>query len=98
VVEADERTAEAQECLVDIAPPPGELFSETNDNWVTILLPYGTARVLLVGDAETRVTWRAVHARGLKRSSTFRNYTHTEPGFRALLTESGNQRVELARA
>jgi competence protein ComEC len=35
-----------------IAPPPGELFSETNDNSVAILLSYGTARVLLAGDAE----------------------------------------------
>jgi competence protein ComEC len=37
-----------------IAPPPGELFSETNDNSVAILLSYGTARVLLAGDAEAR--------------------------------------------
>jgi competence protein ComEC len=37
-----------------IAPPPGELFSETNDNSVAILLSYGTARVLLAGDAEVR--------------------------------------------
>jgi competence protein ComEC len=37
-----------------IAPPPGELFSETNDNSVAILLIYATARVLLVGDAEAR--------------------------------------------
>jgi beta-lactamase superfamily II metal-dependent hydrolase len=37
-----------------IAPPPGELFSETNDNSVFILLTYGTARVLLAGDAEAR--------------------------------------------
>ncbi len=37
-----------------IAPPPGELFSETNDNSVVILLTYGTARVLLAGDAEAR--------------------------------------------
>src|SRR5918995_3502910 len=29
-----------------IAPPPGELFSETNDNSVAILLSNGTARVL----------------------------------------------------
>jgi competence protein ComEC len=35
-----------------IAPPPGELFSETNDNSVAILLTYATARVLLGGDAE----------------------------------------------
>jgi beta-lactamase superfamily II metal-dependent hydrolase len=37
-----------------IAPPPGELFSETNDNSVAILLSYGGARVLLAGDAEAR--------------------------------------------
>ena len=37
-----------------IAPPSGELFSETNDNSVAILLTYGTARVLLAGDAEAR--------------------------------------------
>jgi competence protein ComEC len=37
-----------------IAPPPGELFSETNDNSVAILLSYGTARILLAGDAEAR--------------------------------------------
>jgi competence protein ComEC len=37
-----------------IAPPPDELFSETNDNSVAILLTYGTARVLLAGDAEAR--------------------------------------------
>jgi hypothetical protein len=37
-----------------IAPPPGKLFSETNDNSVAILLSYSTARVLLAGDAEGR--------------------------------------------
>jgi beta-lactamase superfamily II metal-dependent hydrolase len=37
-----------------IAPPPGELFGETNDNSVAILLSCGTARVLLVGDVEVR--------------------------------------------
>ncbi len=31
------------------------LFSETNDNSVAILLSYGTARILLAGDAEFRV-------------------------------------------
>jgi hypothetical protein len=30
---------------------------------------------------------RAVRARGLKRSSTFRSYTHSEPRFRVLLAE-----------
>ena len=36
------------------APPAGELFSKTNDNPVAILLTYGTACVLLAGDAEVR--------------------------------------------
>jgi len=36
------------------ASPSGELFSETNDNSVAILLSYGTARILLAGDAEAR--------------------------------------------
>ena len=31
-----------------------ELFSETNDNSVAVLLTYGAARVLLAGDAEAR--------------------------------------------
>ncbi len=35
-----------------ISPPPGQLFSETNDNSVGILLTYARARVLLAGDAE----------------------------------------------
>ena len=30
----------------------GGLFSESNDNSVAILLTYGTARILLAGDAE----------------------------------------------
>jgi hypothetical protein len=33
---------------------PGEPFCETNDNSVAILLSYGTARILLAGDAEAR--------------------------------------------
>jgi hypothetical protein len=33
-------------------PPSGELYFETNNNSVAILLSYGTARVLLAGDAE----------------------------------------------
>ncbi len=36
---------------------------------------------------ERRSTWRTAPTRGLKRSSTFRNYTHSEPRFRALLSE-----------
>ena len=56
---------------------------------VSILLTYGMAGVLLLaGDAEARKEHSpAVRTRGLKRSSTFRNYTHSEPRFRALLTE-----------
>jgi hypothetical protein len=38
-------------CVAVIAPPPGEHLSETNDNSVAVLLTYGRARVLLVGDA-----------------------------------------------
>ena len=37
-----------------ISPPNGALFSETNDNSVGILLTFGTARVLLAGDAEKK--------------------------------------------
>jgi beta-lactamase superfamily II metal-dependent hydrolase len=37
-----------------IGPPPGKLYSETNDNSVAILLTYATARVLLAGDPEAR--------------------------------------------
>jgi hypothetical protein len=68
-----------------IAPPPGELFPETNDNSVTILLNYATARILLACDAKARKEEHspAVRIRGPKRSSTFRNYTHSEPRFRA---------------
>jgi hypothetical protein len=32
---------------------------------------------------------------GLKQSSTFRNYTHSEPRFRALLTKGASE-LELA--
>jgi competence protein ComEC len=42
----------------DVVAPPteaeGGLFSETNDNSVGILLTYGTARILLAGDAEAK--------------------------------------------
>jgi hypothetical protein len=37
-----------------IAPSPGELFSQTNDAAVAILLSYGTTRGLLPCDAEAR--------------------------------------------
>jgi competence protein ComEC len=40
----------------DVIGPPadteGGLFTEINDNSVAILLTYGTARILLAGDAE----------------------------------------------
>jgi competence protein ComEC len=42
----------------DVIGPPtdaeGGLFPETNDNSVAILLTYGSARILLAGDAEAR--------------------------------------------
>jgi beta-lactamase superfamily II metal-dependent hydrolase len=44
-----------------VGPPPGELFSETNDNSVALLLTYGTARVLLAGDAAA-MGWLREHA------------------------------------
>jgi len=37
-----------------LGPPPGELFTETNDNSVGLLLTYGSARILLAGDAEAK--------------------------------------------
>jgi competence protein ComEC len=37
-----------------VAPPLGELFKETNDSFVAILLTFGAARVLLAGDAEKK--------------------------------------------
>ncbi len=36
----------------DVIAPPGELFSQTNDNSVAILLRYGRTRVLLAGGTE----------------------------------------------
>ncbi len=36
------------------SPPPGELFKETNDNSVGLLLTFGAARILLAGDAEKK--------------------------------------------
>src|SRR5919112_1288107 len=42
-----ERALRAGGVLTDvIAPPPGEFFSETNDNSVTILVTHGTALLL----------------------------------------------------
>jgi competence protein ComEC len=46
--------ARGQETLSALSSPPGELVSEANDNSVTIVLIYGTARILLAGDAEAK--------------------------------------------
>ncbi len=56
---------------------------------MAILLTYGTARVLLVGDAEAREEEyrQAVPTRGLKRLSKFETTKHPELRFRALLNE-----------
>jgi competence protein ComEC len=65
----------------DVIVPPteaeGGLFSEINDNSVAILLTYGTARVLLAGDAEANEEEYMANGpyTGPLRSSTFRNYT-----------------------
>jgi competence protein ComEC len=37
-----------------IAPPPGPLFSETNDNSVGVLLTFGRTHVLLAEDTEEK--------------------------------------------
>ena len=37
-----------------LAPPPGELYGETNENSIGLLLTYGSARILLAGDAEEK--------------------------------------------
>ena len=37
-----------------VAPPVGELFSDANENSVSLLLTFGEARVLLTGDAENQ--------------------------------------------
>jgi hypothetical protein len=81
-----------------IALPPGELFSEINDNPVAVLLTYGqpVSSWLATPRPRRRNTWPTASMRGLKRSSTFRNYTHSEPRFCALLTE-GDVRVNFDR-
>jgi hypothetical protein len=53
--------------------------------------------VLLAGDAEAREEYmQAVRTRALKRTSTFRNRTHSEPRFRALLLSGEPSGVQLA--
>jgi hypothetical protein len=60
---------------------------------MAILLTYGTARVLLAGDAAVREEEyrRAVRTRGLKQSSGFRSTNNPELHFRALLAEGDTQ-------
>jgi hypothetical protein len=49
-------------------------------------------RVLLAGDAVAREEYSpAALTRDLKRSSRFRNYIHSEPRFRALLTKGASE-------
>jgi hypothetical protein len=75
-----------------IALLSGELYSETNDNSVAILLTYGTARGLLADDAEARkCTWPEVCTRGLKRWLTFETTKSAELRFRARLTEGASK-------
>jgi hypothetical protein len=53
-------------------------------------------RILLAGDAEAREEHRRkIRTRVLERSSAFRNYTHSELRFHALLDE-GTSEVQLA--
>lgn len=64
--------------------------SKTNDNSVAILLTYGTARLLLAGDAEAREEYMARGPyRDLKRSLGFTSTKVPDLRFRALLTEGG---------
>ncbi len=66
-------------------------------NSVAILLSYGTARVSswLATLRRGRSTGKRFVHEALSGSSTFRTYTHSEPRFRALLTEGASE-VELA--
>jgi hypothetical protein len=70
-----------------------KLTAPQNGLSLTILLTYGTARILLAGDAETREEdhGQAVRIRGLKWWLTFPNYTHSEPRFRAVLAEDASE-------
>jgi hypothetical protein len=77
---------------MEVIAPPGELFSETNDNLVIILLSYGRSCILLAGDAEAREEYRrAAPTRALKWWSKFQTTKHSEPHFRLLLTEGASE-------
>jgi hypothetical protein len=59
--------------------------------------------VLLAADGSEEQSWwcaitkRYTHSTLHLLSSTSRNYTHSEPTFRALLSEGGTERLEVAR-
>jgi len=67
---------------------------------VAILLTYGTARVLLAGDAEAREE-EYMASGPYARSQTVHNvpqlHTLSESRFRALLAEGATRRVEVGR-
>jgi hypothetical protein len=80
-----------------IAPPPGELVSETNDNSLSGHPAELRHASCLVGDAEAQEEYRrAGPTRGLKRRLMFPKYTYSEPVFRALLLTRGASEVEPA--
>jgi hypothetical protein len=65
---------------------------------MAVLLSYGTARVLLGGDAGASEEYRcAANTRGLIRLSGFRSTKSPDLRFRALLTD-GSSELELVRA
>jgi competence protein ComEC len=83
-----------------IAPPTeaeGGLFSETNDNSVAILLTYGTARVLLAGDAEAREEDYMANGpyTGPLTVVNVPKLQRPELKFRAVLTEDGTRETHL---
>jgi hypothetical protein len=81
-----------------ITPPPGELFSKTNDNSATILFTQSTACIVLDCDAEAREE-EYMASGTCTRPQTVINvpklHTDSEPRFRALLAE-GTSDVHLA--
>jgi hypothetical protein len=83
-----------------IAPPTdaeGGLFSEINDNSVAILLTYGTARILLAGDAEANEEEYMANGTYTDPLTIVRFETTKQPAprFRALLNKGDTrQRLE----
>ena len=81
----------------------GGLFSEINDNSVAILLTYGTARILLAGDAEANeeeyeeeYMANGPYIGPLTIINVEKLHTHSEPTFRALLPSGKPSDVQLA--